>query len=363
MTQVLSRAALLLDAAPATVSQDKADTIAKSAVLEVVDQTVIDDDGRLKELYGLLRVGHYKTKPSDLETFLDAKGIIWLALRHESRYYGITISGIEEPVLDMDKAHSLWLARCQVAANLTAQTLTRDAGVLDAAKLRFARVMRWCLHPDLRRYGLGERLLEESLSHLKSLERVDAIAAHFGATSWLIKLWLRQGARVVHLSHGCDPSSGQHSVSVLIPLTEQAERVTEVLQMRLQQQLPELLLGPLADLAAEALQELLKEIGCRKADHQDQLDAWSFAFGARCLSNCKVGLRSVVLEALKSGVAVTPQNTKLLIDLLQGRPVLSEGQLRQAVQQLLEKRLLRAFLVVFVPARQSPKAEKLFVGG
>ena len=363
MTQVLSRAALLLDAAPATVSQDKADTIAKSAVLEVVDQTVIDDDGRLKELYGLLRVGHYKTKPSDLETFLDAKGIIWLALRHESHYYGITISGIEEPVLDMDKAHSLWLARCQVAANLTAQTLTRDAGVLDAAKLRFVRVMRWCLHPDLRRYGLGERLLEESLSHLKSLERVDAIAAHFGATSWLIKLWLRQGARVVHVSHGCDPSSGQHSVSVLIPLTEQAERVTEVLQMRLQQQLPELLLGPLADLAAEALQELLKEIGCRKADHQDQLDAWSFAFGARCLSNCKVGLRSVVLEALKSGVAVTPQNTKLLIDLLQGRPVLSEGQLRQAVQQLLEKGLLRAFLVVFVPARQSPKAEKLFVGG
>ena len=334
--QVLSRAALLLDAAPAVVSPGAAEAIAKSALLEHVDVAdIVNKDDRLKEIYGLLRVGHYKTKPSDLETFLDAKGIIWLALRYNNRYYGITISGIEEPVLDLEKAQQLWLARCQVPANLTAQTLTRDAGILEASKLRFARVMRWCLHPDLRGYGLGERLLDESLNHLKALP-VDAVAAHFGATSWLIKLWLRQGAIVVYLSHGCDPSSGQHSVSVLIPLSERAKKVSQVLQERLQQQLPELLLGPLADLGGEALTELLKAIACRKASCQDRLDAWSFAFGARGLSNCKPALRCVVLEALQSGKSgdVSQQDAKLFLDLLQGRPILSEGQLRQAVRQV-----------------------------
>lgn len=51
---------------------------------------------------------------------------------------------------------------------------------------------------------------------------MDALAAHFGATAWLMKLWLRQGAEIVFVSHGCDPSSGQHSVSVLIPKTARA---------------------------------------------------------------------------------------------------------------------------------------------
>ena len=104
----------------------------------------------------------------------------------------------------------------------------------------------------------------ESLNRLKSLS-VDAVAAHFGATSWLIKLWLRQGARVVHVSHGCDPSSGQHSVSVLIPLTERGRRLCEILEGKLQEELPELLSGPLADLAGDALRELLKAIECPKA--------------------------------------------------------------------------------------------------
>ena len=140
--QVLSRAALLLDAVPAAVSPAAAETIARSAVLEAVDRgAIVKDDDRLKEIYGLLRVGHYKTKPSDLETFLDAKGVVWLALRYKNNYYGITISGTEEPVLE-EKAQQLWLARCQVAANLTAQTLTRDAGILEASTLRFVRVMR-----------------------------------------------------------------------------------------------------------------------------------------------------------------------------------------------------------------------------
>ena len=348
--QVLSRAALLLDAVPAAVSPTTAETIARSAVLEAIDRgAIVEDDDRLKEIYGLLRVGHYKTKPSDLETFLDATGVIWLALRYKNKYYGITISGTEEPVLQEERAQQLWLARCQVAANLTAQTLTRDAGILEASKLRFVRVMRWCLHPNLRGYGLGERLLVESLDRLKFLS-VDAVAAHFGATSWLIKLWLRQGARVVHVSHGCDPSSGQHSVSVLIPLTERGRQSCEILERKFQEELPELLSGPLADLAGDALKELLKAIECPKASLQDQLDSWSFAFGARSLSNCKIALRRVVLQVLtetgdefgfSQGRKAEVKDGKLFLDLLQGRPIPSEMQLRQALRHLPMIRDLR----------------------
>lgn len=254
--EALSRSALLLDAAPVTLEMGERDRVAQHAQVEKVDRQRFTDE-ELKELYGLLRIGHYKTKPSDLETFLDAKGIIWLSLKHENKHVGITISGIEEPVEDVEKAHGLWLGRCQVPQNLTAQTLSRDAGSLEASQLRYCRMMRWCLHPALRGYGLGERLLEQSLVHLKSQE-VDAVAAHFGATSWLMKLWLRQGAQIVFVSHGCDPSSGQHSISVLIPRTEAARQLVKCLQKQLAMQIFELLAGPLADM--ETLAGAFKDI-------------------------------------------------------------------------------------------------------
>eukprot|EP00438_Fugacium_kawagutii_P008949 Skav215545 [mRNA] locus=scaffold3091:2571:3065:+ [translate_table: standard] len=149
---------------------EERDHVARQARVERVDREKLQDQ-ELKELYGLLRVGHYKTKPSDLHTFLDAKGIIWMGLKHEhKKYVGITISGIEEPVVDVEKAQQLWLGRCQLPASLTAQTLSRDAGLLEASQLRYCRMMRWCLHPGLRGYGLGECLLEQSLIQLRDLE-------------------------------------------------------------------------------------------------------------------------------------------------------------------------------------------------
>ena len=164
--KALARSAMLLDAAPATLRSQNRETVAQEAQVERVEREKLQEE-ELKKLYGLLRIGHYKTKPSDLETFLDAKGIIWLSLKSADQHVGLTISGIEEPVEDSAKAEELWLGRRQVPQNLSAQILSRDAGILEASQLRFVRMMRWCLHPELRGYGLGEQLLEQSLVHLK----------------------------------------------------------------------------------------------------------------------------------------------------------------------------------------------------
>ena len=343
--QALSRAALLLDAAPVAVDAGEVGEITRCAAVEEVERSAFANaETQLKELYGLLRVGHYKTKPSDLETFLDAAGIIWLGLRHHHKFVGITISGIEEPVHG-ERAQLLWLARCQVPQNLTAQTLARDAGVLEASELRYARMMRWCLHPALRGCGLGERLLSQSLEILRRKRKareVDAVAAHFGATAWLMKLWLRHGARVVFVSHGCDPSSGQHSVSVLIPLSEAAERVTRQLQAKLLAEISELLVGPLADVEGEAVKELLMALGSHhESCLQDHADVWSYGWGARSLSHCRPALRRMVLRSFQCGrtVYLQKREEQLLLDLLQGRPILSEDQLRRVVRMMLSTSL------------------------
>ena len=321
------------------LEKENSDRVAQHAQVERVDRERFTDQ-ELKELYGLLRVGHYKTKPSDLETFLDAKGIIWLALKSEDQHVGVTISGIEDPVEDLVKAQELWLGRCQVPQNLTAQTLCRDAGLLEASRLRYCRMMRWCLHPALRGYGLGERLLEESLVHLKTCE-VDAVAAHFGATAWLMKLWLRQGAQIVFVSHGCDPSSGQHSISVLIPRSPAAKQLVKQLQQQLKHQIFELLSGPLSDMDPDAVKELLKALG--PMGHLDDVtgDPWSFAFGARSLSHCKAELRRSVARAVQCDRLrhLPLKEEQLLLGLLQDRPILSEDQLRKVMRKLLSTSL------------------------
>ncbi|CAE8734859.1 unnamed protein product, partial [Polarella glacialis] len=371
--EALSRSALLLDAAPAELGAEWAVQAAQCARMERMDRNSLvgGDERPLRELYGLLRHGHlsapigghYKTKPSDLETFLDAKGVIWLAMRHEGQNLGLTIAGLEEPIEEPSTARELWLRQRQVPQKLTAQTLAREAGFLEAAELRYVRMMRWCLHPQLKGLGLGKRLLVESLAQLKGLEGVDAIAAHFGATAWLIKLWLSQGAKVVWLSHSCDPSSGQHSVSVLIPLSERAERLTQRLQLRLAAQLLELLSGPLHDLEADALRELLKSFKAPQAAElwrlsaEDHSDVWSFAWGARNLSNCRHALLKAALDFFrrpppipsgppsssdaKQGWGMQTADSKesskdeeLLLDLLQGRTIRSEERLRYAVRRL-----------------------------
>ena len=333
--KALARSAMLLDAAPATLRSQNRETVAQEAQVERVEREKLQEE-ELKKLYGLLRIGHYKTKPSDLETFLDAKGIIWLSLKSADQHVGLTISGIEEPVEDAAKAEELWLGRRQVPQNLSAQILSRDAGILEASQLRFVRMMRWCLHPELRGYGLGERLLEQSLVHLKMEKNVDAVAAHFGATSWLMKLWLRH-AFIVFVSHNCDPSSGQHSVSVLIPLSDAAEKLVTRLQRRLVLQIFDLLCGPLSDLDGDAVKELLKALPLQEVDLETISDAWSFAFGARALSHCKHGLCRTVYRALMCArtCGLPKKEEEVLLALLQGRPIRSQDQLRQIVRKLL----------------------------
>ena len=56
-------------------------------------------------------------------------------------------------------------------------------------------------HPTCQHPGLGSELLSRSLPELEAIEGADAIAAHFGATPWLLKLWRSNGAQLAPLSH------------------------------------------------------------------------------------------------------------------------------------------------------------------
>lgn len=315
----LCRAVMLLDSEPVSVEsvknvlQQSKPPEFKYEQLDTERLAMPENEGELRQIFGLLRQGHYKTRPSDLETFLGMPGMMWLLLRCESLPVGLTTSSIEEPLDDPKAAQELWMKHRKVRGYLTIQTLSREAGFPEASRMKFARMMRIVLHPGVHHKGLGRALLERNVQALKEIEGVDAVAAHLGSTPWLLRLWRSQGARLVWLGHGCDPSSGQHSATLLVPLSQRAAELTDRLQDRLASQFLDLLTGPLRNLDVEALREVLMLLpsACPKeVDFRDAADAWSYAFGAREFSCCRAALRRVSLVALREGMLKVPRPRK-----------------------------------------------------
>mmetsp|Transcript_84673 Transcript_84673/g.236312 ORF Transcript_84673/g.236312 Transcript_84673/m.236312 type:complete len:241 (+) Transcript_84673:3-725(+) len=209
------------------------------------------------------------------------------------------------------------------------------------------RIMRLCVHPAVQRRGIGMRLLRRAIEESRLAPGVDTVGACFGATAMLLKFWRAAGAHLVWLGHGCEPCSGHHSATVLVPCSERAENLVRRLQARFAFQLPDFLLGPLSHIELDILAEILASLpppnGCpsdgEQPSEQDLADLRSFALGARQLSSCRYALVRAALAALRPPRQPFDSHAaKLLMDLLQGRE-LHEGLLRKLSRELPWSRL------------------------
>ncbi|CAK0794747.1 unnamed protein product, partial [Prorocentrum cordatum] len=343
--EALANAALLLEARPVD-AEAVADTVPENVVFEELDRgQLCQPDGlELNSVFGLLRDGHYKTRPSDVSFFLDSPDITMFVLRRSGHIVGLTVVSVEEPVDDPQAAEELFLRQRKMAQNLLAQTLSAEAGLRRAAGLRYARVLRLCVHAALQRRGLGARLLQETLGRAGATAGVDALGACFGATPWLLKLWRGTGARLAWLAHGRDPSSGRHSAAVLVPLSAAAEGLAQRLQERLALRLPEFLCGPLATLDASTLAEVLAALppprGCPPEggapSEEDADEVWSFGHGARSASVCRDALVRAMLCALRPPrLPLDTRSEQVLMDFLQNRSAPRDETLARQVARKL----------------------------
>ncbi|CAE8731381.1 unnamed protein product [Polarella glacialis] len=341
----LADAALMLDAQPAPAEAVEG-VRPESVSFEQLDAVhLVSRQGaslELERIFGLLRCSHYKTKPSDLQCFLECPGVRWYVLRYNGEVVGVTIVGIEDAISESKVAEAVYLRQRRAPGQLIAQILSTEAGFLEATSYRFVRVLRLCIHPAAQRRGLGALLLQETLRDLRELEGIDAMGACFGATPWLLRLWRQVGARLVWVAHGSEPSSGHHSATVLIPISPRSQSLLTRLQERLALQLPELLLGPLNHLDSSMLSCLLGSLpvpgGCPEDEDapnpQDVADVRSFAWGARNLSCCRYALVRAALCALRPPrVELAARFEMEVMDLLQGRPT-NDSLLRQAFREL-----------------------------
>ncbi len=245
--EALTFRALLLDAAPATA---EALTGADPADLrcERLDRdALVQDETTLRELFGLLVLAHYQTRPMDLRMLLDGPNVRVYALQWHEHIVATLLAAEEGGFADPDLREAIFTGRRRPRGHLLPQTLSTHAGLAAAPALRYLRVIRIAVHPALARRGLGRRLLRR-LARDGRAEGFDLLGASFGATPELVRFWDRCGFRPAQIGTSRNAASGEHALVVLRRLDARGRRFAAMAETRLEARLPVLLAGPLRTL-------------------------------------------------------------------------------------------------------------------
>lgn len=203
--------ALLLDARPA-VDQLVADAQPHTVAYEQpTPGELCDDEHRLRELFGLLVLAHYRTEPDDLARLLDAPNLSVRVLTHSGHVVAVALLA-REGGLSPETGRAAYQGE-RLHGNMLPDLLTGQLRDPEATAPTGLRVMRIATHPAIRARGLGSQLLAK----IHAEHDVDWFGVAYGATPELIRFWNHNEYRMVHLSTTRNETSGEHSAVMLRP--------------------------------------------------------------------------------------------------------------------------------------------------
>ncbi|MEY6433565.1 GNAT family N-acetyltransferase, partial [Thioalkalicoccus limnaeus] len=279
----LAARALLLDAEPAS-SDTVADAEVANCRWECLDrQRLLEDETSLRELFGLLILAHYQTRPFDLRHLLDGPNVRVYVLRHREAIVA-TLLTADEGAFDEALSRAIFAGERRPRGHLLPQTLAAHAGLISAPRWRYRRVLRLAVHPAVQRRGLGALALRRLIDDTRA-DEADLIGASFGATPELLGFWTRCGFAPVHVGTRRNAASGEHALVVLKPVTPAGKALVAEGRQRLARRLPQWLAGPLRMAPARLIARLLAELPDRRPhlDPAEWIELAGFAYEYRSL--------------------------------------------------------------------------------
>jgi tRNA(Met) cytidine acetyltransferase len=220
---------LLLDAEPAELDEEDLEDIeaGRLVYLRLDPQWLFspEGEGKLRELFGIYVLAHYRNEPDDLAMLADAPhhSIRAVATERSGKIVGAA-QVAEEGGLGDDLIDKL-LRGEKIAGNIIPDRLLKHARILDFGRMKGWRVVRIATHPEVQGRGIGSRLLEEL--YVESVERgYDWLGSGFGVNEQLLRFWFKNGFTALHLSPDRNPVSGEYTTLVLKPISEAARRAT-----------------------------------------------------------------------------------------------------------------------------------------
>ena len=268
------------------------------------------DWSTLRQVYGLLNMAHYRTRPSDLRMLMENPDLVVLVARQGDVVVGAVLLNIEGG-LDADLCREVFLGRRRPRGHLLAQMLTVQAGLKDFASYRGVRVQRIAVAETHRRLGIGTRLLDESLQYGRQ-NSMDYLGASFALDPETTGFWQQAGFSLVHVSYARGKSSGDQSIVVLRSIAPQIVAEIELLQQRIERQLPTWMTQFLQTLDADQVVSLLRFSGFQTSiSALEQLEVEAFARGNKGFELCFASLQKWVMQELARSAG---QSDSLLVE-------------------------------------------------
>ena len=307
--------ALLLNAS-AVADELLTECLLTDCNIDKVDKAaLIEDELALTELFGLMVMAHYRTRPSDLKMVLDRDDISVYTMRYQGHIVA-TAWLVDEGALDEVMAKAIYRGTRRPAGHLLPQSLLAHAGLIDAGGLRYRRIMRIAVHPALQRKGLATSLISTIAKEAES-DKVDALGISYSIDNDLLHFWHATDFQVVRLGmHKSHVSEGR-SLMMLKALSTDGEQFVVKAKKRFSEQWPDLLCRQFSDIATEqvmSLSQMLDDDDINLSE-QDWQDINSFAKHLRGYEFCQLAIRRFVVAQLPKTqfLSLSEFNQRLLI--------------------------------------------------
>ncbi len=209
------------------------------------------DERRLAAVVGLLSDAHYRTRPSDLQRWLDGTG--WHVGLFEPVGGGPLLGVVlarPEPGLDPMLARAVWRGERRPPGRFLPCVLAGH-GALDAARRTALRVARIAVHPQWQRRGVGTRMLR-AVQHFARRKGFAMLGASFGARPDLLHFWNAAGFRTLRIGFRRETTSGLHAAVVLRGVDARARVELDLLRGQVAVDWPIWRRGPLRELEPDS---------------------------------------------------------------------------------------------------------------
>lgn len=247
--------ALLLDASPAADEDLAAANPGNCHHARLDPERLAGDERLLSPLFGLLVLAHYQTSPLDLRHLLDGPNIQVHCLDHGGQIAATALVATEGG-LAADLIPAIYEGRRRPRGHLLPQTLSAHAGLEEAPRLGWSRILRIAVHPAAQGRGLGRSLVTQ-IQNQALREGRDLLGVSFGATQGLLRFWRACGLVPVHLGTSRNAASGTHAAVVVKALSPAGERLALQARERFGPRFATLLAGPFQDLEPDLCATLL----------------------------------------------------------------------------------------------------------
>ncbi len=208
---------------------DKTPVLAGSSdayTLERVDRDqLIHNHQKRASIFSLLVFAHYRTSPSDFQYLLDSEDVRLYTLQNGEQVLAVCLVN-QEGGFDSKLSEAIYRGERRPRGHLLAQTLSFHAGDRQAASLRYARIMRIAVHPELQKKGLGSLLINGVIAEEKQ-RGMDILGSSFSASADLMRFWYRSGMTLLRLGFSRDHVTASHSAVVGLAFTSQGEQIID----------------------------------------------------------------------------------------------------------------------------------------